>query len=194
MTQKANWFSRFFLGKKPTINPPESRGEAKSATATEANVTTVPPQKSQNELPPELAKAAIDNKDRKVRLAALASVTDQALLAQVAIRDFNQKVRLTAVTKVTDQALLAKVAIETKDPDVREAAVAKLTDNVLLAKVAVEEENRRIAVEEESRASREQETRRIVVEEENRRNLENTFQLIRPDDPRVQSSEGLPIV
>jgi hypothetical protein len=71
-----------------------------------------------------------------VREAAVAKLTDQALLAQIAQTDSSGVVRDTAVEKLEDQALLAQVAKTDSDAEVRVRAVTRLTDQALLAQVA----------------------------------------------------------
>ncbi len=85
----------------------------------------------------ELAKVALEDKDPSIRSAAVAQLTDQAVLAKVALGDADASIRAAAVAKLTDQAVLAKIALGDQDASVRVAAVAKLTDQAVLAKVAL---------------------------------------------------------
>ncbi len=71
----------------------------------------------------ELAKIAVEDKDASVRSAAVAQLTDQAVLAKVALGDENASVRAAAVAKLTDQSLRAKIAVEDKDAGVRCSAL-----------------------------------------------------------------------
>jgi hypothetical protein len=87
-----------------------------------------------------LAKIAVQDKVRDVRLAAVKKLTDQAVLAKFALEELD--IGRAAVGKLTDQALLAKIAVEGKYDEAREAAVEKLTDQALLAKIAEQEESR----------------------------------------------------
>ena len=86
----------------------------------------------------ELAKIALEAKDKRVRLFAAAKLTDQTLLAKLALEPKNNDRRRVAVERLTDQALLAKLALEEKDKELGRVAVSKLTDQILLAKIALE--------------------------------------------------------
>ena len=124
----------------------------------------------------ELARMAMDDEDRRIRLAAVRKLSDQALLEKVALEaravdarevaarklssetvlfkvameDKSKYVSMTAVDNLTDQPLLAKVVMEQKESNIRDAALERLTDQELLAKVAMEHKSlyvRKAAVE-----------------------------------------------
>ncbi len=76
----------------------------------------------------QLAKAAVENKDDHIRMAAIKRLTDQALLAQIAVGDKDPPIRQAAAERLTDKALLAKIATQDKDPAIREAAEHRLTE------------------------------------------------------------------
>lgn len=84
-----------------------------------------------------LARVAREDKDWRVRMAAVERLTNQDLLASIALRDADVDIRKMAVSLLTRQSDLARVA--TKDPDwsVRLAAVMRLTDRAALAQVAL---------------------------------------------------------
>ena len=99
---------------------------------------------------PALAKVATETDDIFVYTLVLEKLTDQALLAKVAVEASRWNVRYKAVEKLTDKAVLARVAVEDGDQAVRMAALEKLTDQAVLAKVAVDDGHeavRRTAVE-----------------------------------------------
>ena len=73
--------------------------------------------------------------DAAERVKAVASITDQSVLAKLAEEDADDSVRKAAVEKLTDQTALAKIA-EANVYDVRMTAVERLTDQSLLAEVA----------------------------------------------------------
>jgi predicted regulator of amino acid metabolism with ACT domain len=86
----------------------------------------------------KLARVAKKAKNREVRYAAFAKLTDQdrIVLADVAKNADYSDVRYDAVAKLTDQRGLADVAKNAGDSDVRKAAVANLTDQGVLADLA----------------------------------------------------------
>jgi hypothetical protein len=84
-----------------------------------------------------LAKVASEAKDYGVRLEAIQRLTDQTLLTKIALEHQDSYLRASAIKKLTDQTLLAKIAVEDKGPTIRCAAIKELTDYVLLAKIAM---------------------------------------------------------
>jgi hypothetical protein len=85
-----------------------------------------------------LAEIAVDREAvEELRVASVALVTSQALLARLAVGDQDSEVRWAAVEKLTDQTLLAKIALEDKDGLVHKAAVERLTDQALLGKMGM---------------------------------------------------------
>lgn len=88
-----------------------------------------------------MARVALQDKDWKVRRAAVQLLTDQAVLANVAIRDEQEVLNRAALAKITDQAALARVAVAGKggllEKDaISKEAIDKLTDQRLLMIVA----------------------------------------------------------
>lgn len=55
-------------------------------------------------------------------------VNDQKVIIDIAKNEKDHKIRIAAVNKVTDQKVLANVAKNDDNPDVREAAIKKVTD------------------------------------------------------------------
>jgi hypothetical protein len=69
---------------------------------------------------------------------AVKRMTDQALLARIAVENSMTRTSSIALSKLTDQALLAKIAVEHKTQSLGSDAVKRMTDQALLAKIAVE--------------------------------------------------------
>jgi hypothetical protein len=88
-----------------------------------------------------LAKVAIEDEDSNVRQAAVVKIHDKKLLAKIAIQDKEAIVRLVAVEKINDTTQLAKIAIEDKDPNVRKAAVKSVHDQEVLRKMIIAEKD-----------------------------------------------------
>jgi len=84
----------------------------------------------------KLAKIAKNDKNWKVRMAAVEKLTDQAILADIAKNDKDDDVRMTAIGKLTNQAIIADIAKNDEDDDIRIAAVEKLTDQAIIADIA----------------------------------------------------------
>ncbi|MCP5368459.1 MAG: hypothetical protein H6907_13265 [Hyphomicrobiales bacterium] len=84
-----------------------------------------------------LAETARHGDIQKVRLAALARIGDQALLAGLAEDgSVDAKVREQATKRLTNQAVLLRIALATDDPTVRLAAVSRLSGQEALFRVA----------------------------------------------------------
>jgi hypothetical protein len=76
------------------------------------------------------------HRDRLVRRAAVARLTDPQTLTIVATTDECPAIRRTAIEGLTDEAQLARIAVHDVDLSVCRAAVARLGDQRLLATVA----------------------------------------------------------
>ena len=74
----------------------------------------------------------------RVRVAAVKTLTDEAVLTELVRTDADWSVRRAAVKKLTDQAMLTELAKTNEDPCVRWAASKALTDQALLADSAVQ--------------------------------------------------------
>lgn len=87
-----------------------------------------------------IAEVAQSDEELPIRIMAVLKLTDQALLVEVAkapLGDRFEKVRVTAVMKLKDQDLLVELALSDRvGAPVGIAAVEALTDQVLLGKVA----------------------------------------------------------
>jgi hypothetical protein len=92
-----------------------------------------------------LAKIAVEDKEASIRLQALSQVKvpEQRLLAKIAVEDVDAGLRMNAANRLTDQQLRASIAVEDKDAGVRANAAAGLSDQVLLAKIAAEDKDPR---------------------------------------------------
>jgi hypothetical protein len=73
--------------------------------------------------------------DPRVRLEAVAGLTDQSVLAAVARQDDSPRVRLAAVAKVEDDNLLAEIASQGNALDARLAAVERIASEAILAEI-----------------------------------------------------------
>ena len=77
------------------------------------------------------------NSDPAVRLAAVAQVTDQSVLADIAKNAEDYLVREAAAERVTDQSVLADIAKNAENTKkMRSRAVERVTEQVLLADIA----------------------------------------------------------
>ncbi len=81
------------------------------------------------------------NSDEKVRIAAIANLTDLKIINKMALTDSSYTVRGKAVAKVTDQATLAEIAQHDRSLSVREKAISLLRYEKVLTKIALTAKN-----------------------------------------------------
>ena len=84
-----------------------------------------------------LREVALNDSDKRARLAAVERVTDQAVLREVALNDSESKVRVHAVARMTDQITLSQIAISDSDAQVRKSAVGSISDQALLGEIVM---------------------------------------------------------
>ena len=75
-----------------------------------------------------LIYVVMNDKEPKIRLAALSKLTDQVTISYAAMNDKEPQIRKTAVQKLTDINTLNYVSMNEKIPDVRLAAVNRLNE------------------------------------------------------------------
>ena len=89
-----------------------------------------------------LAQVRVNDSAEHVRIAAVKTLTDQAVLTRVAFEDVHWQVRDAATSKLTDKATLTQLA-DRSDLDVRSAAARQLVyiDPIACAKAEELKEN-----------------------------------------------------
>jgi len=75
-----------------------------------------------------LIYVVMNDKEPKIRLAALSKLTDQVTISYAAMNDKEPQIRKTAVQKLTDINTLNYVSMNEKIPDIRLAAVNRLNE------------------------------------------------------------------
>jgi hypothetical protein len=76
-----------------------------------------------------------------VRLAAVATLADQAMLARIASEDASDEVRVAATRRLTEKEVLGWLASSAESVRVREAAVERVVDLPLLRRAAACDES-----------------------------------------------------
>ena len=92
-----------------------------------------------------IADIAKNNKYAGIRSAALKKLTLQKVLIDIAKNDNNIDVRRNAIGFVTDQSVLANIAKNDKQSGAREATIYHLEDQEVLAYIALNDDDNRYA-------------------------------------------------
>jgi len=100
-----------------------------------ANSMTADRTNDQQDVPDSLTIAALTAREPAARVAAVQKLADQSVLARLTAHDESREVREAAVARVTDQAVLAGIAMSA-GLDVAFSAIAGITDQNLLAQIA----------------------------------------------------------
>jgi hypothetical protein len=83
----------------------------------------------------DIFRSKMQHPDPRVRLEAVAGLTDQSVLARLAREDDSPRVRLAAVAKVEDDNLLAGIAKDGTAIDARLAAIERIASQDILADI-----------------------------------------------------------
>ena len=86
--------------------------------------------------PAILGRVAKGDADASIRLAAVELVSDQRVLGEVAKTDADEQVRGQALGRVTEAAILADIVQKGRPGETRAVALARLTEPALLGEVA----------------------------------------------------------